>query len=1151
MAAELPRPGVEVIQVFRSVTPTVVSPTLVPCIVGVCRQIVDVLVPAASGSGSQLNTEALIALPGFFEAAVAPGSPPAYTTLDGEDLILSITGGPDVTVTFSGTSLSPASVVAQIKAAFLAAGVTEATAEESADGTFFMVRTVGTGEFENIEIKTGTTAAVLAAFDLIIGYVFTGKSSYSQYVEVIPTLAFPDPRSNLSELALEPESVRVFFGLGSGTNLREASKTSALMRVGGEGGPAEIVSTVDITGLTYPLAATTMDVELDGAAAITVTLTGAVGPADLIQKINAGVGQLIAFKSTNYIRFTTRTLGADASITLSGAGCTTLFGSTPKSATGTAGVLILDDGNGDSVSPLVDFYREDFTAAETPAVVNGYVDLTTLTYPGDVAGETLILSVDGEPDQTLTFTTPMASAAAILTQINAFWPGLTATLDGNNHLVLTTTKTGLDASIKVVGGTLMGTFGLSPVLDGVVDVSTILPNLTALNGKKVKFYLDGTYVEHTFAGLAGPDVIADLVAEINGDAAFAALATASVLPGGTNQVRIILNNPTPTSVLRCFPASSSEGAYMLGFDTATPISHPQTLLGTKFGGKFAPISGDELYVDGTYIGKITAVAPGGDVSVLRVNKQIAINSNYGTYWYLVAKNLTGAGVSGRPDPELVVDSGTAVPTIKPFILRDTVGKPTSSSVSVYLAYHAIRKDVTMRAENPGLLQLSSTDDLANVLEPVNTLNPLALGLYFALLNAPGAKVSGMGVDEISAQAPYGTVEAFTRAAEALEQYEVYAVTPLTHDETVAQVYNTHVSSMSEPASKGERICLFNLSKPSKKVDTLVASGLEGNSVGGTGLVFDTGVPNLAALVLAQGVNPVGTIPVSAGLFLTIASSSLYYSIESISGSVVTVRTTFSAGENDDGFYSTTALNVSPLPSTLIDEIFSVKVRGGDLVLAGTTIPDKEGIAETYQKLAQGYANRRFWNIIPDQVAATLGGVEQIIEGFYACAAIAGMIAQQPPQQSFTNFPMTGFTRVIGSNDFFTNRQLDVIAAGGNYILVQDEAGAPIISRMALTTDVTSLETRTDSITKIVDFTAKFMRRGLRSYIGRFNITQGFLDSLGHVVQGLLGFLVDIGVLIGANLNNVVQDESAPDTVLIDVTLDVPFPCNYIRLTLVI
>jgi hypothetical protein len=78
-----------------------------------------------------------------------------------------------------------------------------------------------------------------------------------------------------------------------------------------------------------------------------------------------------------------------------------------------------------------------------------------------------------------------------------------------------------------------------------------------------------------------------------------------------------------------------------------------------------------------------------------------------------------------------------------------------------------------------------------------------------------------------------------------------------------------------------------------------------------------------------------------------------------------------------------------------------------------------------------------------------------------------------------------------------------------------------------------------------------MRRSLRNFIGRFNITQGFLDTLGSVVQGVGGLLVETGVLIGFNLNNIVQDEDAPDTVLIDVTLDVPYPANFIRLTLVI
>jgi hypothetical protein len=116
---------------------------------------------------------------------------------------------------------------------------------------------------------------------------------------------------------------------------------------------------------------------------------------------------------------------------------------------------------------------------------------------------------------------------------------------------------------------------------------------------------------------------------------------------------------------------------------------------------------------------------------------------------------------------------------------------------------------------------------------------------------------------------------------------------------------------------------------------------------------------------------------------------------------------------------------------------------------------------------------------------------------------------------------------------------------------EDAKKAERAARHQLTTDMTSIETRELSITKIIDFCAKTMREGLRSFIGRFNITQNFLDSLGTVVQGQLGFLTESGIIIGGDLNNIVQDEDTPDTVLIDVTLDVPYPCNYIRLTLVI
>ena len=128
---------------------------------------------------------------------------------------------------------------------------------------------------------------------------------------------------------------------------------------------------------------------------------------------------------------------------------------------------------------------------------------------------------------------------------------------------------------------------------------------------------------------------------------------------------------------------------------------------------------------------------------------------------------------------------------------------------IYLSYSAVRLDTTALATNPGLLRYEDTTTLDNDLGPTTADNPLTLGMFFALINAPGIQVTGLGVDEVSDLEPFGTVEAFTRAAEFLEGFEVYAIAPLTHDMSIAQIFNTHVQFMSEPASRGERIVIFN------------------------------------------------------------------------------------------------------------------------------------------------------------------------------------------------------------------------------------------------------------------------------------------------------------------------------------------------------
>lgn len=1056
MAAELPRPGVEVIQVFRSVSPTIITPTLVPNIVGVAKQIVEVLVSDGAG-GSQLNPDALISLPATLVSADALGSPKVYSGLHGDSLVFSPNNGPDVTITFSdstNTGLTPATVVSQINTQLTTLGVSSVIAETLGDSTW-QLKTVGVGEFQSIKVQTTTSADVLSAFGFGAGQTFTGLTSYNQYYYEIPLSNFPDPRGNLDELSIESSSIRVFLSTGNGTGLDEVKRDEAFLQNGVVDDAASLISVI-AGGLAASIASfdgETLAIEIDGGTAIEYTFATAdvASPAAFIQAINDNFTGLTASVSgiapADQVLLVHDTSGGTSTLqvvtpTSPATDANAIFNFPTTLASGRS-IQAVDDGNGDAVTSLLLFQtvledgsgtttNNDFNAAATAAVVTG----SGAALP-PAAGETLVIS-DGHQPQTITFlgteTTVALGAPDVKTTVEAIVGTnvggyITVSDSGGGQVVLTHSLLGTDSVIDIIGGTALGALGLS------IDVTRGTPNV--------------------------------------------------------------------------------------------------------------PLPGDELWVDGAFFATITQVHPGGVQGQIKIDKFIPINSDVGANWYIVAKNLPTAN---RPKAELQI-LGNGNPLIKQEIIRDGVtGSRISVKTPVYLAYTAVRKDVTSSAAQPGLLQFEDTTAIEAALDPISTDNPLALGLFFATINAPGVQITGLGVDEVSSDAPFGTLEAFTRAAEALEAYEVYAIAPLTHDATVHQLFQVHVNEMSKPENKGERIVLINPDLPERELDTLVASGTDGDSLSAT--VFDTKVTSLSALVQNQGISPIGTIVADEGLYLDIASDDKKYSIQSISGSQITIRTTFASGENDDSFYATTDLNDPPLPTSIISESFSIKIRGASLTNSDGT-PNNTGVAEAVQGLGQTYQDRRVWMVVPDQVGATIDGLEQVIDGFYMCAGIAGMIGQQPPQQSFTNFPMTGYTQVVGSNERFNNRQLNIMAAGGAYVVVQDVQGGPLTSRMALTTNLTSVETRTDSITKVVDYTAKFLRRGIKNFIGRFNITQAFLDSLGNVLQGLGGFLVESGVLMGFNLNNIIQDEDAPDTVLVDITLDVPYPCNYIRLTLVI
>jgi hypothetical protein len=173
-----------------------------------------------------------------------------------------------------------------------------------------------------------------------------------------------------------------------------------------------------------------------------------------------------------------------------------------------------------------------------------------------------------------------------------------------------------------------------------------------------------------------------------------------------------------------------------------------------------------------------------------------------------------------------------------------------------------------------------------------------------------------------------------------------------------------------------------------------------------------------------------------------------------------------------------------------------------------------------------------------------------VQGHFWCAAVAGQVAGNPPQQGHTNLPIGGgLSRVKYSNDYFSQAQLNTIAAGGSYIISQSTPVSVPTCRHQLSTDMSSIETRELSITKILDYVSKFIRNGLTPYIGTYNLTDKFVRMMSMTLEGMKNYLIREGVITDLVVLEMSQDASERDTLNVVLDIGVPYPVNYIRITL--
>ncbi len=505
--------------------------------------------------------------------------------------------------------------------------------------------------------------------------------------------------------------------------------------------------------------------------------------------------------------------------------------------------------------------------------------------------------------------------------------------------------------------------------------------------------------------------------------------------------------------------------------------------------------------------------------------------------------------TGRPDPDLLVYGDGAI-LIGAEALRNSItGQPLKNiRAGIHISYRALRLDLSPIANQPGLIKVSSITDLDSIYGPVSTKNPLALGIYYALINAGnGVEISAIGVSDISTAEPNGTAQSYLEALEFLRSYEVYAIAPLTSSEQVIELIDAHVKDMSLPINRKERIVISAPINPERFLPFVVSSGDEAQSTGNEDQIDLNATPE--AVLANQGVSTEGVIPFQLAngtqLFVSMKFGDFTqnYSVSSVDGARIAIRRSFTGSQNADGFYST-----DPMPAVFVNTTYSLQLRGRKLTLPGSTKLDKTSYAETIRDRAQQYANRRQLRLYPETVQTVLEGTEVRVGSYYFAAALAGACAIVAPQEPFTRRKLLGFTNVVGPA--LENTQLDIISAGNAVIDIESVGETPAL-RLQGTTDPSSIETREWSITRAVDYFAKTLRNALRKRIGLFNITQAYVDDLSTLLDGACVSAVANGLFLSAAVTKLVQDKLQPDTLLVEIQVEVFYPANYIKLTIAI
>ena len=456
---------------------------------------------------------------------------------------------------------------------------------------------------------------------------------------------------------------------------------------------------------------------------------------------------------------------------------------------------------------------------------------------------------------------------------------------------------------------------------------------------------------------------------------------------------------------------------------------------------------------------------------------------------------------------------------------------------LYLEYRAFLLGATDTIHS-----IEKSSDVAAMLGEITPDNPLAFGVSKCISNSADRVVYYMATADESRESYAKVLDAASKTD------DVYFLIPLTQNDDVIDDVKAHVEEMSKGVNKLWRVAFVCSEIPEVNVLYTKAASTDGK---GFFAVFEppSAKPNDGNIIMK--------FVESEGDDASKPSTATKCASQVVAGDTVRVYT----GKVDpwtlDPLYDTYTV-----AKVLSNTVLRLKAGPDDPISAGIRV---EVVHEyTYAEKTVAIAStsralmsRRMYNVFPNWAQESDGTV---FSGVHLAAAAAGLASSVLPQQPITNVELTGIDEVPVCYETYSRTQLNEIAEGGTFIIMQDLPGDRVYIRHQISTEYSSnnLLKSELSITKNLDSISYYFAEAYKPYIGRYNITPGLIEVLRSVAEAALEKLeTETGAGLygpqilpeGTEISQLYQDPVNQDHVYMHLKLNLPRPFNVLDLDL--